>query len=170
MVAETQASVCFDCHKDRRAELHRVFTDPTKNGFFSCSACHAPHGLTAQRASLQKNTVNETCYTCHAQLRGPFLWEHRSAQDDCTNCHNPHGTNIAPMLKARMPYLCQQCHQTALSSSIAFSGTSLPGGASAAQGEPDTRQCLRKLPHEGARQQSSVRRPPAALSRHLHCP
>lgn len=134
MVAETQASVCFDCHKDRRAELHRVSTHPTKNGFFSCSACHAPHGSTAQRASLQKNTVNETCYTCHAQLRGPFLWEHRSAQDDCTNCHNPHGTNIAPMLKARMPYLCQQCHQTASHSSIAFSGTSLPGGASAAQG------------------------------------
>jgi DmsE family decaheme c-type cytochrome len=128
MVAETQASVCFDCHKDRRAELHRVSTHPTKNGFFSCSSCHASHGSTSQRASLQKNTVNETCYTCHAQLRGPFLWEHRPSQDDCTNCHNPHGTNIAPMLKVRQPYLCLQCHQTAGfadHNTLAFTNTTL---------------------------------------------
>ncbi|WP_310450882.1 DmsE family decaheme c-type cytochrome [Sulfuritalea sp.] len=134
MVAETQASVCFDCHKDRRAELHRVSTHPTKNGFFSCSACHAPHGSTAQRGSLQKNTVNETCYTCHAQLRGPFLWEHRPSQDDCTNCHNPHGTNIAPMLKVRMPYLCQQCHSTAIGhSNVAFDGSTLAPTSGSAQ-------------------------------------
>ncbi|MCM2288499.1 MAG: DmsE family decaheme c-type cytochrome [Sulfuritalea sp.] len=135
MVAETQAAVCFDCHKDRRAELHRVSTHPTKNGFFSCSSCHASHGSTSQRASLQKNTVNETCYTCHAQLRGPFLWEHRPSQDDCTNCHNPHGTNIAPMLKVRQPYLCQQCHSTQIGhSNVAFSGSSLPDGALSNQG------------------------------------
>ena len=106
-------------------------THPTKTGFFACSSCHAPHGSTT-RASLQKNSVNETCYTCHAQLRGPFLWEHRSAQDDCTNCHNPHGTNNAPMLKTRMPYLCQQCHQDSLNhSNTAFGRQSLPGGATA---------------------------------------
>lgn len=125
MVAETQASVCFDCHKDRRAELHRMSTHPTKNGFFSCSACHATHGSSSQRASLQKNTVNETCYTCHAQFRGPFLWEHRSAQDDCTNCHNPHGTNNPPMLKVKPPYLCQQCHQTVFHSTNALAGATL---------------------------------------------
>lgn len=127
MVAETQAAVCFDCHQDRRAEMHRISTHPTKNGFFSCSACHASHGSSSQRASLQKDTVNETCYTCHAQLRGPFLWEHRAAQDDCTNCHAPHGTNIAPMLKVRQPYLCQQCHQTSGATHVsqAFSGNQL---------------------------------------------
>lgn len=135
MVAETQASVCFDCHKDRRAELHRVSTHPTKNGFFSCSACHASHGSNSQRGSLQKNTVNETCYSCHAQFRGPFLWEHRPSQDDCTNCHNPHGTNIAPMLKVRQPYLCQQCHQSSGHSNTAFSGSSLPSGTSPGNGQ-----------------------------------
>jgi DmsE family decaheme c-type cytochrome len=125
LVAETQASVCFDCHKDRRAEMHRVSNHPTRAGFFACSSCHASHGSTAQRASLQKNSVNETCYQCHAQFRGPFLWEHRSAQDDCTNCHSPHGTNVAPMLKARMPYLCEQCHQTTNHSNTAYSGASI---------------------------------------------
>jgi len=130
LVAETQASVCFSCHQDRRAALHRISTHPTKTGFFACSSCHQPHGSTT-KASLQKNSVNETCYTCHAQLRGPFLWEHRSAQDDCTNCHDPHGTNNAPMLKVRMPYLCQQCHQDANNhSNTAFGAQSLAGANS----------------------------------------
>lgn len=132
MVAETQASVCFECHQDRRAELHRMSTHPTKTGFFACSSCHASHG-SSTRASLQKNSVNETCFQCHADKRGPFLWEHRSAQDDCTNCHNPHGTNNAPMLKVRMPYLCQQCHMDASNhSDDAYGGNSLPGRPNAA--------------------------------------
>lgn len=125
MVTETQASVCFDCHKDRRAEMHRMSTHPTKSGFITCSSCHASHGSNT-RASLQKATVNQTCFQCHADKRGPFLWEHRSSQDDCSNCHNPHGTNFAPMLKVREPYLCQQCHSTAIGhNNIAMTGDGL---------------------------------------------
>jgi predicted CXXCH cytochrome family protein len=30
--------------------------------------------------------------------------------DDCTNCHTPHGSAKAPLLKARVPFLCQECH------------------------------------------------------------
>ncbi len=128
LIAETQASVCFDCHQDRRAAIHRVSTHPTKTGFFACSSCHASHG-SSTRASLQKDSVNETCYTCHAQLRGPFLWEHRSAQDDCTNCHDPHGTNNTPMLKTRMPFLCQQCHNTGHSAGLFAGNDVIPGAA-----------------------------------------
>jgi DmsE family decaheme c-type cytochrome len=122
LVNETQASVCFDCHKDRRAEMHRVSTHPTKTGFISCSSCHASHGSNT-RASLQKASVNQTCFQCHADKRGPFLWEHRSASDDCTNCHNPHGTNNPPMLKVRTPFLCQQCHASTGHSNQLFSGS-----------------------------------------------
>ena len=122
MVTETQASVCFDCHKDRRAEMHRTSTHPTKTGFISCSSCHASHGSNT-RASLQKGSVNMTCYQCHADKRGPFLWEHRPSQDDCTNCHSAHGTNSPPMLKVREPYLCQQCHSTSIGhSNVAMTG------------------------------------------------
>ena len=125
MVTETQASVCFDCHKDRRAEMHRMSTHPTKSGFITCSSCHASHGSNT-RAALQKASVNLTCFQCHADKRGPFLWEHRSSQDDCTNCHDPHGTNYAPMLKVREPYLCQQCHSSAIGhSNIAMTGVGL---------------------------------------------
>jgi DmsE family decaheme c-type cytochrome len=124
VVAETQAGVCFECHKDRRAEMFRTSVHARKTGFFSCSSCHQPHG-SPTRALLAKNTVNDTCFTCHADKRGPFLWEHRSAQDDCMNCHSPHGTNNPPMLKARMPFLCQQCHMNTGHASTAFSGAQL---------------------------------------------
>ena len=54
--------------------------------------------------------MNETCYTCHAEKRGPFLWEHAPVVDNCTNCHTPHGSANASLLKARAPWLCQECH------------------------------------------------------------
>lgn len=131
LVPETQPSVCFECHKERRAEMLKISTHAIKNGFFSCSNCHQPHGSGA-RASLQKDTVNQTCFQCHADKRGPFLWEHRSAQNDCTNCHNPHGTNNAPMLKVKMPYLCQQCHSTGHSRTI-YDGSKLTPPTTPAQ-------------------------------------
>ena len=51
----------------------------------ACTACHSPHGSTAP-AQLVKNTVNETCTSCHAEYRGPFLWEHQPVTEDCGNC------------------------------------------------------------------------------------
>jgi DmsE family decaheme c-type cytochrome len=129
MIPETQPAVCFECHKERRAEMLKISTHAIKNGFFSCSNCHQPHGSTA-RASLQKDTVNQTCFQCHADKRGPFLWEHRSVQNDCTNCHNPHGTNNPPMLKVKMPFLCQQCHSTG-HTRIDFDGNTLSGATGA---------------------------------------
>ncbi|HEY5763796.1 MAG TPA: DmsE family decaheme c-type cytochrome [Rhodocyclaceae bacterium] len=127
MVEETQAGVCFECHKDRRADMLKVSAHPLKTGFFVCSSCHQSHGSTT-RQLLAKNTVNDTCYTCHADKRGPFLWEHRPAVDDCTNCHNPHGTNNPPMLKVRLPYLCQNCHQAGGHPPVAMSGTEIASG------------------------------------------
>ena len=155
MVEETQAGVCFECHKDRRADMLKVSAHPLKTGFFACSSCHASHGSTT-RALLEKNTVNDTCYQCHADKRGPFLWEHRPAVDDCTNCHNPHGTNNAPMLKVRVPFLCQNCHQAVFHPSNAYSGTDI-GGASqfaVARGCPNCHQKVHGSNHpSGARLQ-----------------
>jgi len=54
--------------------------------------------------------VNDNCYSCHAEKRGPFLWEHAPVREDCSICHEPHGSNNPTLLKTRMPQLCQQCH------------------------------------------------------------
>jgi DmsE family decaheme c-type cytochrome len=59
---------------------------------------------------IKAASVNEQCYTCHTEKRGPFLWEHAPVRENCLNCHNPHGSNHDKLLVAKMPYLCQRCH------------------------------------------------------------
>ena len=59
-----------------------------------CSDCHNPHGSPGPKL-LKEVTVNETCYNCHAEKRGPLLWEHQPVRENCLNCHTPHGSNQA---------------------------------------------------------------------------
>lgn len=127
LVTQTQAGVCFTCHKEKRSAILRFSVHPLRTGYMTCSACHNPHGSVGEH-NLAKQTVNETCYVCHADKRGPLLWEHPPVKEDCTLCHDPHGTNNKPMLKARMPYLCQQCHVNPFHPSTLYSGRQLPGG------------------------------------------
>ena len=108
-VEATQMEVCLDCHKMRRAQLQRSAHMPFREGKITCSNCHNAHG-TANPAMLIETTVNENCYTCHAEQRGPFLWEHPPTMEDCANCHDPHGSNQPQLLNAREPRLCQSCH------------------------------------------------------------
>ena len=75
----------------------------------TCVDCHNPHGSTS-KSLLKADTVNETCYTCHTEKRGPFLWEHAPVRDNCLTCHNPHGSNQDKLLTAARSFLCQQCH------------------------------------------------------------
>lgn len=127
LVKETQQEVCFACHQTQRAQIHRISTHPIAVGKMSCSDCHNPHGSVGPHLMV-KNSVNDTCYTCHADRRGPFLWEHSPVTDDCTNCHTPHGSTNAALLKQRTPWLCQDCHSADHSGPI-NSGANLPYGA-----------------------------------------
>jgi DmsE family decaheme c-type cytochrome len=122
----TQPEVCFACHKEQRAQTHRISTHPLASGQMGCSDCHNPHGSVSRHLLVQR-TVNETCYTCHAEKRGPFLWEHGPVIDDCTNCHTPHGSVNTPLLKQRTPWLCQDCHSGDHSNQV-NSGANLQSG------------------------------------------
>ncbi|HWN41837.1 MAG TPA: cytochrome c3 family protein, partial [Thermoanaerobaculia bacterium] len=68
----TELETCGTCHLRERALQMRTSHMPVREGKMSCSSCHNPHG-TVTAALLKGNTVNETCYTCHAEKRGPFL-------------------------------------------------------------------------------------------------
>ncbi|MCZ7624516.1 MAG: hypothetical protein C3F12_08065 [Candidatus Methylomirabilota bacterium] len=105
----TAIEVCSQCHQNRRAQLQRSSHMPLREGKISCTDCHNPHG-TATQAMLREDSVNENCYSCHAEKRGPFLWEHAPVIESCSNCHEPHGSTNARLLKVRVPRLCQQCH------------------------------------------------------------
>jgi DmsE family decaheme c-type cytochrome len=122
----TQANVCANCHKAEQAQIHRFSRHPVLEGKVTCSNCHNPHGSDGPTL-LVKETVNQTCTTCHAEKRGPFLWEHEPVADGCTNCHTPHGSNLSPLLKVRVPMLCQTCHTSDHAKNL-YSGANLPAG------------------------------------------
>jgi DmsE family decaheme c-type cytochrome len=117
LALDTQPGVCYQCHQEQRAQFLRQSRHPvatgtemvSHTGLMGCTDCHKPHG-SAGPGSLIHNTINETCYECHAEKRGPFLWEHQPVREDCSNCHTPHGSNYEPLLSGRGPWLCQQCH------------------------------------------------------------
>ena len=105
----SQPKVCFGCHKTQRALFNRPSHHPVLEGKMVCSNCHNPHG-SAGHKSLKRDSINNTCYQCHMEKRGPFLHNHPPVAENCLICHNPHGTFVANLLNHRPPYLCQNCH------------------------------------------------------------
>jgi DmsE family decaheme c-type cytochrome len=105
----TQLDTCGSCHVRQRAQQMRSAHMPVREGKMQCTSCHNPHGSVTP-ALLKEQSLNDTCYTCHAEKRGPFLYEHAPVPESCANCHEPHGSNHERMLKVAKPRLCQQCH------------------------------------------------------------
>ena len=108
-INRAEIQVCGQCHLQRQAQLMRSSHMPLREGKIVCSDCHNPHG-SPNPALLKQTSVNDNCYTCHAERRGPFLWEHVPVLESCANCHEPHGTVNDRLLKVTDPRLCTQCH------------------------------------------------------------
>ena len=70
----------------------RTSHHPVREGKMGCASCHNPHDGNRPKM-IKADSVNELCYTCHAEKRGPFLFEHAPVREDCVSCHEPHGTN-----------------------------------------------------------------------------
>ncbi|MFB3917520.1 MAG: DmsE family decaheme c-type cytochrome [Terriglobales bacterium] len=110
-VKKSQPELCFQCHQMRRAQLQRSSHMPFREGKVTCTSCHNPHGSPNPSLLIQA-TLNENCYSCHAERRGPFLWAHPPVTENCGTCHDVHGSTNPQLLKVRTPRLCQQCHTT----------------------------------------------------------
>jgi DmsE family decaheme c-type cytochrome len=119
--------ICLDCHTSVRSQLHLPSRHPIAEGKTTCTDCHNPHGSIGH-AAVRQVSVNDNCFSCHADKRGPFLWEHPPAAEDCALCHRPHGSVNEPLLTARGPALCQQCHAAAFHPSQPYGSAGLPGG------------------------------------------
>jgi DmsE family decaheme c-type cytochrome len=103
------SDTCMGCHTAIRAQSMRISHHPVRERLMECGDCHNPHDG-SQPQMIRAAWVNELCYKCHADKRGPFLWEHGPVREDCGICHNPHGSNHGKLLVAKQPYLCQRCH------------------------------------------------------------
>jgi DmsE family decaheme c-type cytochrome len=101
--------LCFDCHTAIKIRANKQSRHPIKEGKTRCYACHNPHGSFGTKM-IKADGVNELCYKCHAEKRGPFMWQHSPVEENCLNCHTPHGSNHLKLLVAKPPLLCQSCH------------------------------------------------------------
>jgi DmsE family decaheme c-type cytochrome len=116
---------CKSCHTTEVAKQQRVGHMPVREGKMTCTSCHNPHGTTSVRMLRTGNWINETCTGCHAEKRGPFLWDHAPVREACSTCHDPHGSNNDRMLVAKLPVLCQSCHIGTKHPSTIYDGNAL---------------------------------------------
>jgi len=128
--APTQQATCRTCHRDKIAKLDRSGHMPLREGKMDCSTCHNPHGSTNVRMLRRGDSIAEACTSCHADKRGPYLWEHAPTRDGCVTCHDPHGSSNERMLVAKPPILCQRCHVMTRHPSTIYDGALIGSGAS----------------------------------------
>ena len=128
LTAEGQLDNCTSCHTRQQAQLRLPSRHPILEGKTACADCHNPHGSSGESMLVQP-TLNDNCYECHQEKRGPHLWEHQPVVEDCSYCHNPHGSVQPNLLTARGPFLCQSCHSAAFHPSQPYDGRSTTSGS-----------------------------------------
>jgi len=110
-----------------------------------CSDCHNPHGALTP-VMLRAETVNQQCYSCHAEKRGPFMFAHPSVEENCLSCHNPHGSVYANLLNEKPPNLCQDCHDVPRHPGTIYGGAAGFTCTQAATQDPKNSACFGKAP------------------------
>jgi DmsE family decaheme c-type cytochrome len=110
LLKKNQPELCYQCHGNVRAAFALATHHRVPEGAMKCTDCHSPHG-TSNLHEMQQ-AASETCTTCHAEKRGPFVFEHAvSRVEGCTACHTPHGSSNKMLLARREErMLCLQCH------------------------------------------------------------
>jgi predicted CXXCH cytochrome family protein len=110
LLKSSEPGLCFGCHANVQAQFALPVHHRVPEGLMKCTDCHSPHG-SMNRASLNKPNF-QSCVNCHAEKRGPYIYEHPSLKvEGCTDCHNPHGnTNRMLLVRREGRQLCLQCH------------------------------------------------------------
>ncbi|MGV1100628.1 DmsE family decaheme c-type cytochrome [Thiovibrio sp. JS02] len=104
-----QPDICFTCHRDRRSDANKMSHHPIIEGKVKCSDCHNTHGSLAP-GMIAAESINQLCYKCHADKRGPWIWEHPPVEENCAICHTPHGSRHENLMVEKIVNLCQNCH------------------------------------------------------------
>jgi len=123
--SESVLQTCGTCHRDKLAKLDRSGHMPVREGKMDCATCHNPHGSQNVRLLRVGNTLNESCTSCHAEKRGPFLWDHAPVRENCATCHEPHGSANERALAATITRATRPRSTTADNSSAARGSTTV---------------------------------------------
>ena len=108
-----EPELCFSCHKNIMTQTNKQSHHPIREGKINCSSCHNTMGTSYNgKAMIKADSVNELCYKCHAEKKGPYAFEHPPVEEDCLLCHAVHGSNHSRLLTRRVPLLCQSCHDS----------------------------------------------------------
>jgi DmsE family decaheme c-type cytochrome len=125
-----EMDTCAPCHRDKVAKVDRSGHMPLREGKMECSTCHNPHGSTSVKQLRKGDSIAELCTSCHADKRGPYLWEHAPTRDGCATCHDPHGSSNERMLVTKPPLFCQRCHVATRHPSTIYDGALIGSGQS----------------------------------------
>lgn len=112
LLGTDEATLCGTCHRKVISEFRNAFHHPVPEGRLVCSDCHSIHPVKDDRKLMR--TAKQACITCHADVAGPFVFEHDPASDltgqGCLECHNPHGAANPTLLNSFTRGLCIKCH------------------------------------------------------------
>jgi DmsE family decaheme c-type cytochrome len=123
LLAKKQSELCYGCHAVIRAQFNMPVRHRVNEGVIQCTDCHNPHGTGAQSWRMGAGSSmlaashdnEEPCLKCHADKRGPFVFEHASVRvEGCEACHVPHGSTNAKLLTRPVVFtICLECHNGA---------------------------------------------------------
>ncbi len=116
LIAPTKdGQLCFECHENVKEQLSLPNTHPPVKK--DCSTCHDPHSSDTRFQLVAP--PKKLCAGCHQKLNPEVFaaintakFQHEPvAKGECTKCHAPHGSAVAPLLKGKGIKLCGTCHE-----------------------------------------------------------
>jgi DmsE family decaheme c-type cytochrome len=111
--AKDQAKICQSCHSGRQQMFWHGSVHANRG--LSCQSCHSIHAFKSDKAQLKTANEIDVCLSCHKDVRAE-MWKTshhpvREGKIACADCHNPHGSSTAKMIKAAsVNDLCYSCH------------------------------------------------------------
>jgi DmsE family decaheme c-type cytochrome len=112
LLAQGQPELCYGCHTAAKADFAKPYHHRVNEGLVQCTDCHNVHGTATLRSMRNLASGDAVCYQCHADKRGPFVYEHVPVRTEgCSSCHTPHGSTNPRFLRVnQVSMLCLQCH------------------------------------------------------------
>jgi len=112
LLKAAQPTLCYQCHADAKPAFSMPFHHKVNEGLVKCNDCHDVHGTFGNNNIKSTADQNAICTKCHAETRGPFVYEHAAVKaEGCLACHSPHGSQNARLLNMpNINTLCNQCH------------------------------------------------------------